>query len=151
MADTPQGHAAIHRDRNRLGRWANNNLLKLNKGKCKVLHLGRNNPMNQSLGTTQMESILTEKDLRLLVDSRLSISHQCALAAKQANGIMGCIRQNTASRWRELILPLYSALLRPHLEYCVQFWALHYKRDMDMLESIQRRATKLMKGMEKLT
>jgi len=101
----------------------------LMKEKCKVLHLGRNNPKcHSTLMAIQMESILAEKDLGVLLDTKLNISQQWVLVAKTATGILGCIRQSTASRSRDGILPLYSALVGPHLECWVQCWAPQYKR-----------------------
>ena len=100
-ADTPEGCAASQRDLNRLERWEESNLMKSNTGKCRILHLGKNNPRHQyRLGADLPESSSAQKGLGVLVDNKLTVSQQRALVAKKDNAILGCTRKSVASTRR---------------------------------------------------
>ena len=106
VADTPEGCAAIQRDLDWLERWAGRNQMKFNKSKCRVLHLGRNNPKYPyRLGDDLLERSSEEKDLGVLVGNRLTMSQQCALVAKRAKGILVCVKRIVVSMSREVICP----------------------------------------------
>ncbi|GAB0176341.1 mitochondrial enolase superfamily member 1 [Grus japonensis] len=120
--DTSEARVTVQEDLDRLEEWANKKFMKFNKDKCKVLHLGKHNPgVQHRPGSTQLGSSSVERDLGVVVDNRLNMSEHCAAAAKKANRMLGCINKGITSRDKEVIIPLYSVLVRPHLEYSVQF------------------------------
>ena len=122
--DSLEGREALQRDLDRLESWAITNRMTFKKSKCWILHLGWGNPgYTYKSGDERLESSPMERDLGVWVDGELNRSQQCALAAKGANRVLGRSKDSIASRSRGVVVPLCTALGRPHLESCVQFWA----------------------------
>ncbi|GAB0188707.1 mitochondrial enolase superfamily member 1 [Grus japonensis] len=114
--DSVEGGEALQGDLDRLENWAITNRMRFNKGKCWILHLGRGNPgYTYRLGDEMLETSHAERDLGVLVDSKLNMSRQCAQAARKANRILGCIKHGIASWSREVIVPLCAGVASPQV------------------------------------
>ena len=132
-------------DLNKLIEWSEKWQMLFNFGKCKCLHTGHGNENAQyTMGGTVLNTTVKEKDLGLTISADMKVSEQCGIAAAKANQILGLIRRNIVYKEKELIIPLYKTIVRPHLEYCIQAWRPYRKKDIDMLERVQRRATKMI-------
>ncbi|RMC17162.1 hypothetical protein DUI87_05739 [Hirundo rustica rustica] len=134
--DTLEGRDAILSGLDRHERWDCGNLRKFRKVKHKVLHLGQGNAKHKyRLGSEWIESSPKERIWVLMVN----MTWQCPLAAQKAICVLGCIKSCVANRLREMTLLLCSALMKPHLECCIQLWSPQPKKEIHLLGSVQRR------------
>ena len=85
------------------------------------------------------------------MNANMKVSEQCRIAASHGNHILGMIQRNTTYKEKGLIVPLYTAIVRPNLEYCIQAWRPYLRNEIDMLEKVQRRTTKLITGLRDLS
>ena len=107
-----------------------------NFGKCKCLHTGPGNTgMNYEMGGTILSKTVKEKDLGVTMNANMKVSEQCRIAASKGNQVLGMIRRNITYK-KSWIVPLYKAIVRPHLEYCIQAWSPYLRKYIDMLEQI---------------
>ena len=108
-------------DIDKLVKWSEKWQMLFNFGKCKCLHIGPGNTsMNYEMGGTILSTTVKEKDLGVTMDANMKVSEQCRIAASKANQVLGMIRRNITYKDKSLIVPLYKAIVRPHLEYCIQ-------------------------------
>ena len=96
------------------------------------------------MGNTILGTRVKEKDLGVTISADMTVSEQCGLAAAKGNQISMLIRTNITYMEKTLIIPLHKAIVRPHLKYCIKAWSPYNKKDIDKLERVQRRATKLI-------
>ena len=142
---TPEKVERLQLDLQRLGEWSEKWQMPFNAAKCKVMHIGYRNPQSEYfLQGKALESTDSEKDLGVVITSDLKFSKQCIAAEKKAQKLLGYIKRQFGYRKKEIVLSLYNSLVRPHLEYAVQFWSPSYRKDITRLERVQARATKLI-------
>ena len=109
----------------------------LNFGKCKCIHIGHGNMDEEyKMGDAVLDRTTQEKDLGLTFSANMKVSEQCRIAALKRNKILGLIRRTIMYKEKQLIVSLYKAIVRPHLEYCIQAWKPYRKKDIDKLERI---------------
>ena len=147
-----QDVSALQCDLTQLERWAEKWQMKFNEEKCVVMHLGKNNAKSQySLGNIVLKSSERERDLGIIVDKTMKFSEQVNSAVGKANATLGMIKRNITCKNRNIVTRLYKALVRPKLEYCVQAWRPYLRKDIDKMERVQHRATKMIEGCKSLS
>ena len=146
------GNDVLQRDLNSIKEWATKWKMEFNIDKCKIMHLGRLNPGHTyTMGDTELTETTEEKDLGVLVDNELHFDKHIKGIVNKANRMLGMIRIGFACLDKEIFLYLYPVLVRPLLEYCVQVWSPYKQKYIDLIEGVQKRATKLVPGLRKKT
>ena len=143
--------AKLQEDLNKFFEWSEKWQMKFNVDKCKVLSIGDvNRETRYQMNNDAIEKSDCERDLGVMISRNLKPSKQCVFARNKANKVLGFIQRSVSYKTSEVILKLYLALVRPHLDYAVQFWSPYYRMDIESLERIQRRMTRLIPGIRNL-
>ena len=146
----------LQQDLDRLELWSDTWFLRFNAAKCKVMHIGHDIKTKYYLHgqdgkARELDVTDLERDLGILVSRDMKPSRQCEAAASKARSILGLIYRHFKRLNKSQFLTIYKTYVRPHLEYCVQAWSPWLRKDVDCLEKVQRRATKLVSGLRRLT
>ena len=136
--------------------WTNTWLLEFNSDKCKVLHLGKNNPhyeyVIQENGLSRvLDSTTAEKDLGVTMDPELSFDTHINNIVKKGNQISGMIIRTITNKSPKVMVPLFKALVRPIIEYGNPVWCPYLKKHINKIEGVQRRFTKCIIGAKNLS
>ncbi|XP_059499605.1 uncharacterized protein LOC132207732 [Stegostoma tigrinum] len=138
----------LQKDLESLGEWSRKWLMKFNVNKCEVLHFGKKNTgMDCFLNGEKGRKAEVQRDLGVLVQDSLKVNLQVESVIKKANVMLSFISRGLEYKSSDVLLRLHKALVRLHLEYCVQFWAPHLRKDILALERVQQRFTWMIPGM----
>ena len=133
-------------------RWSEKWLLFFHPEKCKFMRLGNyEERQNGYKMREQLEEVSSEKDIGVVIDNKLSFSDHLAEKINKANKVVGLIRRTFVALDEEIFRCLYVAMVRPHLEYANQIWAPYLVKDIEAVENVQRRASKLVPSLKDLT
>ena len=146
----------LQADLDRLKDWSDEWLLKFNAKKCKGLHIEPANPkysyqMREDGGGTVLAETVLEKDLGVLVTQDLKVANQCNKAAMKAMRVLGMVKRSFKNLDADSLKTIYCSYVHPHLEYCIQAGSPYLKKDIDTLKKVQRRATKLVRGLRTMS
>lgn len=145
------GNIMLQNDLNTITKWAETWKMEFNVDKCKIMHLGNQNPKHTyTMSGTNLETTKEERDLGVLVDDKLGFDNHIRTIVKKANRMLGLIRIGFSCLDKEIFMNLYPVLVRPLLEYCVQVWTPYKRKYVNLLEGVQRRATKLVPELKNL-
>ena len=135
---TDRDRMSLQEDLRKISKWSKRWEMPFNVNKCHILQIGtRNQKFEYEMNGVKLESVQCVKDLGVMIASSLKFSQQCKDAASKANRMLGFINRNFSFKNKDIIPPLYISLVRPHLEYAVQFWSPHHSKDIAKLESVQ--------------
>ena len=142
----------LRKDLISMEKWSSEWQMQFNTDKCAVMHLGRKNTASQyTLNDKKLKESESERDLGVIIDKNLKFSDHCNKVANMANVTLGMIKRTISCKSKSIITRLYKALVRPQLEYCVQAWRPYLKKDIEKIEKVQRRATKMISECSKLS
>ena len=143
-----EGRNKLREDLARLFNWSEVWQMNFNLEKCKIMHIGNKNNLfdEYAIGGHILERVEEEKDLGVLINDKFKVDKHCAMVAKKANQVLGLIHRTITCKNKKIITQLYKSLVRPHLDYCSPVWRPYLQKDINLIEKVQKRATRMVEG-----